>query len=396
MALEAPMPNESSEFAREGTCAHTVAALCLTEKTQAAAYIGRIFEVEGQQIEVTEDMAGHVQCYVDVVLQYAEGHELMVEQRVPIGHITGEQGAEGTSDAIVITADGDEIIVIDLKFGRGVQVSAEENEQGQLYALGALEFVALLGYEPKRVRVVIHQPRVSVAPSEWDCPTADLLRFADYAKERATTCHTAMTYQGNWGELHDKYLTPAEKQCRFCKAKATCPALVQHVLTTVADDFVDISKPILPQIAHRIDAAFDNATLGNLLDSVDLIEDWCKAIRAKVEAELFAGRDVPGYKLIEGRRGARGWGSEAEAEAAMKSMRLKQDEMYTFKLISPTAAEKLLAKDNPRRWSKLQALVTQNDGKPSVAPASDKRPALNITPTVDDFADITETVEDLV
>jgi hypothetical protein len=330
-------------------------------------------------------MAGHVQCYVDVVRQYADGHELMVEQQVPIGHITSEAAATGTSDAIVITADGEELIVIDLKFGRGVSVVADNNEQGQMYALGALELVSVLGYEPKRVRIVIHQPRKDTKPSEWACTVEELQAFAENAKRHAYHALQVLHNEVEGAVIH--HLNPGEKQCKFCKAKADCPKLRDHVLTTVADDFVDIEQPIKPQITHCLEATVDNLTLGNLLASVDLIEDWCKAIRAKGEAEIFAGHVVPGYKLVQGKRGNRAWSSEAEAEAAMKAMRLKTDEMYTFKVISPTNADKLL-KESPRRWTKLQDLIVQCEGKPTVVPESDKRLALSVAPTADEFENV--------
>ena len=97
---------------------------------------------------------------------------------------------------------------------------------------------------------------------------------------------------------------------------------------------------------------------------------------------------------MEGRRGARQWANQEEAEQALKTMRLKLEQMYDLKLISPTTAEKLHKAGDigPRQWPRLQQLITQADGKPSVAPESDKRPAIVITATADEF----DAVEDLV
>jgi hypothetical protein len=117
-------------------------------------------------------------------------------------------------------------------------------------------------------------------------------------------------------------------------------------------------------------------------------------VRKRAHKELAEGRAVPGYKLVLGKKGARAWEDEAAAEAAMKAMRLKQDQMYQFKVISPTTAEKLLAKESPRRWATLQKLITQSDGKPTVAPASDARPALEVKPVADDFADVSQSATD--
>lgn len=392
VALEATCPDESSEFADEGTAAHELAAMALTNGNDANAYLGRVIQVNGKGWEVTEDMAGHVQKYLDYVR--AIGGELMVEQRLSIEAITKEPGAKGTSDAVILA--GEELVIVDLKYGRGVKVDADANEQLQIYALAALGEFEFLG-DFQRVRMVIVQPRLDHI-GEWDCSIADLREFGQKVTRSAERCFAALEYHGNYAELHAKYLTPGNDQCRFCKAKAICPTLTEHVLSTVADDFVDVSKPVAPQLEHAAERTFDNATLGNLLGAADLIEGWCKAIRAKAEAELLAGHPVPGYKLVEGRRGSRRWTNDAEVEQTMKSMRMKLEEMYDFSLISPTTAEKLhkAGTIGPRQWPKLQGLITQSEGKPSVAPEADKRPALVIQATADEFADVTESVEDLV
>jgi len=392
VALEATCPDDSSDFADEGTAAHELAAMALANGNDAVAYLGRVIQVNGKGWEVTDDMAGHVQKYLTYVRSI--GGELMVEQRLSIEAITKEPGAKGTSDAVILA--GEELVIVDLKYGRGVKVDADENEQLQIYALAALGEFEFLG-DFQRVRMVIVQPRLDHI-DEWDCTVEALREFGQTVGRGADRCFAALEYHGNYAELHAKYLNPGNDQCRFCKAKAICPTLTQHVLSTVADDFVDVSKPVAPQLEHAAERTFDNATLGNLLGAADLIEGWCKAIRAKAEAELLAGHPVPGYKLVEGRRGSRRWTNDAEVEQTMKSMRMKLEEMYDFSLISPTTAEKLHKSGaiGPRQWPKLQGLITQSEGKPSVAPAADKRPALVIQATADEFADVTESVEDLV
>ena len=383
LALERDCPDTSSEFADEGTAAHELAAMALTAGNDAAAYLGRIIKVKdsGREFAVDDDMAGYVQDYINAIRQYADGNELLVEQRVEFSHVVGVPDSFGTSDAVIIA--GDEIQVHDLKYGRGVKVDAEQNEQLMLYALGALNEFGMLG-DFKRVRLVIHQPRLRHL-SEWDCPVDELLAFG---KEAYASADTAMACYDNPSPVLSNF-NPGEKQCRFCKAKAKCPALTSHVLSTVADDFVDLSKPVKPQIEPALERvqSSDNAHTAACLSAVDLIEDWCKAVRARAESELLAGRTVPGYKLVEGRKGSRKWSNAAEVEATMKAMRIKQEDMYDFTLISPTTAEKLVKAGTigPRQWPRLQELITQSEGKPSVAPASDKRPALVIGNVADDF-----------
>jgi hypothetical protein len=390
-AMEADCPDESSEFAIEGAAAHALAAMCLASDKNAREYIGRTVPADADvDWEVDADMAGHVQKYVDYVRDL--GPSLLIENALDISALTGEDGAQGTADAIVLADD--ELIVVDLKYGRGVKVDAEGNEQLRMYALAALaEFELVADF--KRVRTVIVQPRLDHI-SEATYTPDELRQFAVTVKERAF--HTLQVLRNEKPGAYRHHLTPGEKQCRFCKAKAVCPALAQHVLTTVADDFVDISEPVAPQIEHAAERTVDNATLGNLLSAVPLIETWCKAIRARVESELLAGRAVAGYKLVQGRAGNRAWTSTDEAERILKSMRLKVADMYDFTLISPTSAEKLHKAGviGDRQWPKLQAYITRAEGRPSVAPQTDKRPALAVQASADEFDVLPEPAEDLV
>jgi hypothetical protein len=137
----------------------------------------------------------------------------------------------------------------------------------------------------------------------------------------------------------------------------------------------------------------DEADLSRVMTNAPLIESWVKAIRAEVERRLLSGESVRGYKLVQGKRGNRAWGDPAVAEEALKKMRLKHDQMYNYSLASPTNIEWVFKRGDlgPRQWAKVQELITQAEGRPSVAPDTDKRPAL-VTSAVDsDFDDVTPT-----
>ncbi len=392
LAMEAQYPDESSEFADEGTAAHELASMALLASADAAAYAGRRIAVGHRTFEVDGEMADYVQVYVDAVMAAAQGNELLVEQRVEFSQYVGEPGQFGTSDAVILAPD--EIQVHDLKYGRGVKIDAHDNEQLKLYALGALNEFGMLG-DFKRVRMVIHQPRLEHV-SEDVITIDELLQFADWIKERAQHALSCFAL----GVDEDKELVPGDKQCRFCRHKANCSKLAQHNLNTVADDFVDMSGDLGAQLggAMELVANSDNQHIATLMPHLDLIEGWCKAVRARAESELLAGHEVPGYKLVEGRRGNRQWTNDEEAESALKAMRLKLEQMYDLKLISPTTAEKLhkAGAIGPRQWPKLQSIITQAEGKPSVAPESDKRPALVTQASADEFENVAETAEDLV
>ncbi|MDR5772099.1 MULTISPECIES: DUF2800 domain-containing protein [unclassified Caballeronia] len=396
-AAQLGQPDDSSEYADEGTAAHELAKWCLDASADTTAYMGRIIKVGEREFEVDEEMADAVQLYVDGVRDRIAAYllagakvEALFEQRLSIEHITGEKGAKGTSDCVLIATwpDRAEICVGDLKFGRGVAVVAENNYQGMMYAGAAYEEHSAF-HDFDAVTIFIHQPRIAEKPSEWTLTPDELLTWiAETAKPAA---EQAMLYveSVDFVPLALSDFNPGEKQCKFCKAKAVCPALAAHVEQSIGADF--------EALAQAETTSFDVELLGNdrlgiIYESLDLIDGWMKAVRGRIEAELLTGHAVPGVKLVQGRRGARKWSDTNEAEALLKSMRLKQDEMYTFKVISPTQAEKLLAKESPRRWKKAEALVTQADGKPSVAPESDARPALVIAPPADDFEAVT--VED--
>lgn len=378
VVLEADFPDEGSIYADEGTAAHTLAAFCLTDGLPAETYIGEVIHVGSRQFTVDKTMAGHVDNYVKLVRGLAEGNTLLVERKVPIDHLTGEVGATGTADAVIIDTAQEAITVVDLKYGMGVQVDAVDNPQLMMYALGAYEAYSVLG-DFSHVSMYIHMPRLNYV-GEYHITTAQLREFGEQVR-RAAECVT----NAHKAEDLSVYLQPSEKGCRFCKAKATCPALLAEVTNAVggepatAEDFAQF-VPI-----DTAEGVGDNY-LSMAMDKVGLVEDWCKAIRAEVERRLLQGTEVPGYKLVEGKQGNRAWVDQDKAEAAMKALRLKADDMYDRKLISPTTAEKLL-KTDPKKWDKLKELITRASGKPSVAPATDKRPALAIhTATGDEFA----------
>jgi hypothetical protein len=411
--MERGIPDRTSEFADEGTNCHTLAAHCLTRGHESARKIvthgTRFIPTDGgEPFVVSDDMIECVDAYLRAVRDYqGDDGELFVEQALPIGHITGEDGAEGTSDAVIL--QGDEIIIIDLKAGRGVEVDAGEdvahdlgfqrrpNPQLALYALGALEKFGLLG-DFETVRLVIVQPRVREAPSEYVMSVEELQHWAEtVAKPAARIAWNLYSNSVDAGAIPVEHCLPAEDACRFCRAKATCPALTRSVEEALQAEFTDLTtadKPEQERIVKDLTPRTPEA-LGAKLDAVPLIEMWCKAIRAEAEAALLAGDEVPGYKLVQGRKGPRDWKDEAEAEAMLKSFRFKKDEMYDYSVISPTSAEKLL-KAEPRRWAKMLPLIKQSDGRPSVAPATDPRPAIEIKPIESEFVAIQETAEDLI
>ena len=383
LKMEEPFPDTSSVYADEGTAAHQLMEWCLTSGQDASAYAGRLIEIEetGRKFEVDEDMVLGVQGYCDYVRGL--GGELLVEQVVDLSATLGQPDCFGTADTVVIV--GTTLHVIDLKYGRRY-VAAEDNKQLMLYGLGALD-LASLAYDIERVVLTIYQPKVSMEPSTHEISVEDLLEFASEA--RIGAAHAV--YQLNGGRKPE--LNPGASQCQWCKAKAVCPALAAETTAVVVaaasvEDFADLTAETLPDALAEV----PGDVLAEALTKVDLMEMFCLAVRAETERRLVAGTEVPGFKLVEGKRGHRKWINPDEAELQLRSMRLKVEEMYDLKLISPTTAEKLAKAGTigPRQWKKLQDQFAQSQGKPSVAPAADKRPALTVAATADDFALIEE------
>lgn len=383
----------NSDFANEGTAAHFLACECLTNKRHPAEFLGRTITVTPDgaywgsnsgdpsipEFQVDVEMAANVNHYVQAVLSYAKGGVLMVEQEVPIGHLTGEEGAVGTADAIIVTPDG-ELQIHDLKYGQGKKVEPENNRQLQLYALGADEAYNF-AFNYDRVRLVIHQVRVSPTPQEWNLSLEDLRLFAEQVRTCADKVHRI-----DLGEMQPhEQLFASEEACAWCRAKPNCPELLRVTQMAVAAEFEGIDPVMLPD---------SPADLGACLDAVPLVEMWCKAIRAAAERDLLAGKPVTGYKLVQGKKGNRKWADPERVEELLKSMRLKKEEMYDYKLISPTTAETLVKAGTigKRQWAKLQGLITQSPGAPTVVPESDPRPAISVHTDSTDF----DGLEDLI
>lgn len=435
--LEAALPDTSSTASDDGTAMHEVASWCLAPRpldvsasdappTNPHAYVGRLITVSGlgepkRTVEFTEAMADLVQPYVDDILRraVAPGVALRVEDRVSFARYLGVDDAYGTADAVLVLTKQRELQVHDFKSGFHF-VNVKRNPQLMLYALGVYD-TAVLVHEIDTITLFIHQPRLHDEPASWSCTVAELMAFADEAKRAAHACKAAMHCVEGSGvdsaRFAEEYLRPGDEQCRFCKAKPTCPALRGQVAQAVActDDF-EVLDPQADPVATQtsVQAAvnalpvLDGAQVGRLMQMSDLVELWLKAVRGEVERRLLAGQQVPGFKLVQGKKGPRKWTDAAAAEEMLKTFRLKTEEMYELRVISPTAAEKLapaFGKDGkakppkegapapligPRQWPKLQALITQSPGSPSVTTADDPRPALEMTPPADDFEVVAE------
>ena len=388
LAMQRGLPNKSSQYADEGTDAHSLFADCLTLGVDAKEFIG---DALAKGSVVTKEFAEAVQISIDVVRSHVSVWEVLgyvvrveVEQRVPIGHLTDEEDAEGTSDVVLIATKGDDvkIEVLDLKFGQGVEVSAVDNRQMRIYALGAIKKFDL---KPSEIKLAITQPRVNETPSEWGIEQEDLDGFAFEVGVAAAKARVYFDIPLNGISITE--FTPGEKQCRFCRAKTEgiCHGLAAYSEQAIGQKFELLDAAAIPTYTEPL----TTKDLGALFPKLEVVELWAKAIRGKIDGLLSAGVPVPNAKLVKGRKGARKYVDDLEAEALMKEMRLKRDEMYDYKLTTPTQLEKTL-KNSPRKWKKIAALIVQADAGNTVVLESDPRPAVVVKPAAEKFDIITE------
>lgn len=383
LAAELGQPDTSSAAADLGTDKHELLTDCLQFGEDALTYLGRVMG-KGHKVDVA--FAADVQNVVDNVLARIQNYENLgyrvemdLEQDVPIEHITGEKGATGRADVVlrVYTSQYDFVDVIDGKFGYS-EVSADQNPQLKMYAAGVLEKFALTD-EFEAVNLVIEQPARSKDSLEGvSISTNELMLWVEEIASPAAR-FALMTRDAalSGAALAPDNFRVTEKGCQWCKAAAVCPARVAHIEEVIGASFETFDIPPRTDLLSLEE-------LGPKFEHLEVIEDWIKAVRARIEFELLAGKQIPGVKLVAGKKGNRQWASDEEAEAMLKKFRVKSDQMYSFKLLGPKPILEVM-KDRPRQLKHVEALIIQPPGKPHVALDSDKRPALEIKPVEDGF-----------
>lgn len=234
---EADYPDNSTEFAAEGTAAHELASDCLIKKWWPSGCLGRKYTVNERDgkvyvFEVTHEMADAVGRYITFIKDAAASLTdvtILVERRVYYPSIVYD--GSGTADCIIMGYDeeGELVVwVIDLKYGKGVPVYADNNYQAQLYALATLEtYDWMFDHAVGRVIVTIHQPRLG-KPSTWETTLKDLNEFGAKAKAAADDI-TAGNVK----------FVPSEKACKFCKHRANCKARAEWLMSSLKLRFDD-------------------------------------------------------------------------------------------------------------------------------------------------------------
>lgn len=351
--LEEVVPDEPSPYAEEGTRAHAVAEKRLKHYLDTGKlYKHRLPGTDPEMWEATGD-------YVDTCIEKINAArkaspDAKVGVEVRLDYSAWAPGGFGTGDCVIVSDDS--IEVIDLKYGKGVPVSAVDNSQMRLYALGALDKYAML-YDFDKVRMTIVQPRIDNVSTD-ECTPIDLAKWGLEVKRIA-----ALADKGE-GELQ------AGDWCRFCRVRHTCRKLSEYELEKVKTDF----------------AASDltNAEIADIVTRAKEIKRWLDDIEAYALDRALKGDGFPGMKLVEG-RSSRRITSEDTAAAALQSSGYT-DVWRPQQLKTITELEKLVGKK--KLVDILGELIEKPSGKPTLVPENDKRPALEIeAATKADFDD---------
>lgn len=371
VALCAKMPRKSSSFADEGTAAHALADRCLQEKCNADKYLRRVIKVFpngdtsmlqlGAKLgkdcyEVDSEMVENVQMYLDAVRE--PGAPIVSEVRLSLEHYW--PGMFGTSDAQVHDKANKTLHVFDLKYGKGVLVGPEDNEQAMIYALGAL------GPEPpewiETVRLVIVQPRHHAGGvMDWHINKDALINWAN--NELVPGAKRTME--------KDAALCPGEKQCRFCDAKPACPAIRDQSLAVAQVAFKDVMAE--PRAVTLPDPTYMTPEqLAKVLEFKGMISDWVDSVAKHAQALALSGTAIPGHKVVH-KKTNRTWRDEAATVQALTPV--IGAELWKREIKSPAQVEKLLSGKEAKEA--LKSLYYQPEGDLTLVPLEDRRPAVS-------------------
>lgn len=372
--LNKDIPDEGSVYADEGTAAHTLMELAGKEyfkgfefdsiKATLALKLAEMMTRGPQgKFTITDAWADEVISCARVWLTELDkvcgGFPDYVAFETRVNSVEIPNGSMGgTADCLMLV--GGTLHVFDYKHGQGVPVSAENNPQLSLY--GYMAYMSHLDLPVKNVELHIVQPRADNT-NAWKTSVEHLCTWFDeivqpQAERVISICET--------GKYTLEDFTVTKSGCRFCKAKAACPAMTREVSTELD----------LPRVLTVPDST---EKLARLLDFKPVAEAYFDAVEKKVFDLLSNGQSVPGFKLVSGRPGNRKWTDSAQALDELKKAKLKMSEYYkTPEVISPSQAEKLFKQGviGERKWQTLQGLITRPEGKPTLAPETDKRPAL--------------------
>lgn len=356
---------KSSVYAEEGTLAHELSELYLRkdvlETINEQDFDARLEEIMANSL-FNEEMLEVVPIYTDYCsAQLAEAKTanplavMEIEQKLNLTEYVPE--SFGTADCVIINDDLME--VIDLKYGKGVPVYAEWNKQLMLYALGALHKYDAM-YDITEVRMTIVQPRINNI-SSWQISVEELKKWA----EEELKPKAQLAFEGK-GELS------AGDWCRFCAVRNQCRKLYEQQLEIAQHEFAE-------------PALLTDDEIADIVRRTPKLIEWANSITEYAQAKaIMENKQWPGLKLVEG-ISRRKWVDEDQASNTIfaRCPELTEDEVFNMKLKPITSIEKIVGK---KRFAELLSdVVIKPQGKPTLVPLEDKRPAMGYGQAQIDF-----------
>lgn len=351
--LEAKLPNKTSVYAEEGTLAHSVCELTAKKyftPMKVSEFNSSMKELKenplwnDEMIQTAETYLGHLR---EKAMSFKTAPHVALEVKVEITEYVPE--AFGRCDCIMF--GNDTLVITDYKHGKGVPVSAKENPQMMLYALGALKlYQPIFGDAIKNVDICVDQPRIDNYES-WKISKTELLAWGESIKPKAQAA-----FQGI-GEYR------AGTWCKFCRANGICKAQTDQQISAL-DDFKDVSSVGLLSLEQMSEALKKGA----------LLVAWYEALQKVALEKLLEGNSISGYKVVEG-RSIRTWSNPEKALDALQNAGIDRALIYDNVPKSLAQLEKLIG------IAKFEELVGEYiikpRGKPTLAIETDKRPAFN-------------------
>lgn len=358
--LEETLPEKTSIYAEAGRVAHEIAELKLRkwgiEPMGTRSYNSKLKKLQ-KDPNYDDGMLDSTEFYLDYIKEYCNGlkEKPSIQAEIEVNYSEYVPEGFGTSDCIII---GDGILhVIDYKNGQGVVVSAEDNPQMKLYALGAY-LLNRMFFVIENVKMSIVQPNVTKEVSTWECSVKDLLEWANSIKE------PALKAWNNEGEFK-----PGE-HCKFCRAKAQCRANANYQLET--EGFINMTPPLITM-----------EEAGDILKRTRQLKDYVTSLEKYVLEQCLEGVFIPGWKAVEGRSNRTFSDLDAAFNKA-KELGVAEELLYEKKPITLTQLEKVLG--NEVFNNNLNQFVIKPAGSPTLVEESDKRHAIsNKTTAVEDF-----------
>lgn len=357
--LEEQLPEKRSEYADEGTLAHEIAELKLRkyyiEPMPKSTFTRRLNKLKKHEL-FQEEMLKHTDTYLEylqsITLSFSSKPYVAVEKRVDYSAYAPE--GFGTVDCLIIAENT--LYVTDFKYGKGVPVNAVDNPQMKLYALGAYKEYGFL-YPIEKVKLAIVQPRLDNI-SEFELSIEELVAWGDEIKPIA---QKAFNGEGEF--------VPGE-HCKFCRAKAQCRARANEFLAL--EDF-GLKDPQL----------LSDAEIGQILEKAMDLESWVKALKDYALGETLKGKEIPGWKAVEG-RGQRNFVDIEKAFEHLKANGIDEAMLYERVPLTVSKLEKQLGKKQFKELLEEPGFIEKTPGKPTLVPISDKRPPIvNISPEED-------------